>query len=69
MQDYMHELAKPECQKAVKATMERASEDIRFASKVADECYEDRQTLCKNVPPVRSEVVHFMSYWWRFLRS
>lgn len=54
LQDLRDELSSTGCQQAVHAAIQRASQDVRFSSTLADECYEDRQQHCANVQPVRS---------------
>eukprot|EP00967_Tisochrysis_lutea_P021274 scaffold24176_cov16-Tisochrysis_lutea.AAC.1 len=42
------------CNAQVLKYQELAAEDIRFNSRLADACYQDRQSFCSNVQPVRA---------------
>lgn len=53
LQDLRHELRDNECRAAVERTIERTSDDYRFAAFLASRCRDDREKLCKNVAPVR----------------
>lgn len=54
MQDFDDEIKGAECKRIVKKYKQLAAEDVRFNLPLADACYEDRITLCADVPPVRS---------------
>lgn len=56
LQDFDDEIKNPSCKEVVKKYKQLAAEDVRFNLPLADACYEDRLTLCGDVPPVRSLV-------------
>eukprot|EP00898_Chlorokybus_atmophyticus_P002052 jgi/Chlat1/2848/Chrsp194S08770 len=57
LQDYRDELSVPECKEEVHRVMKRAAEDVRFDEPLADYCWEDRERLCKDVPPGNARVL------------
>lgn len=57
----MDEIQSGVCKSQVRHYQQLAAEDIRFDIPLADACYEDRQKLCANVPPVRPFEIIFCS--------
>ncbi len=56
-QDYINEISSTACRALVRKYKELASEDIRFDVTLAEACFEDRQRLCANVPPVSATLM------------
>jgi hypothetical protein len=52
LQDFREEIKSDACKSQVYKYVELAAQDIRFDVPLADACYNDRMTLCSNVPPV-----------------
>lgn len=53
VQDFRDSIKDDACRAQVHKYQELAAQDIRFNPSLADACFEDRTTLCANVPPVR----------------
>lgn len=53
MQDFRDSIKDDACRAQVHKYQQLAAQDIRFNPSLADACFEDRTTLCANVPPVR----------------
>ncbi len=52
LQDFRAEIAGPKCKDQVHKVIARAAQDIRMDEPLADACFEDRQQLCEDEPPV-----------------
>lgn len=57
LQDYVREISNPACKKRVRRYKRLAAQDIRFNVPLADNCFEDRQKYCSNVPPGSARVI------------
>eukprot|EP00270_Netrium_digitus_P010393 TRINITY_DN3221_c1_g1_i5.p1 TRINITY_DN3221_c1_g1~~TRINITY_DN3221_c1_g1_i5.p1 ORF type:complete len:932 (-),score=260.15 TRINITY_DN3221_c1_g1_i5:314-3109(-) len=56
LQDYREELKDPKCKSQVHVLTKRSAESLRFDKPLADACYADRQTHCKDVPDGMAQV-------------
>jgi len=60
LQDLAHDIKSEKCKQQVLKYQELAAEDIRFNSRLADACYQDRQSFCSNVQPGSARVIRCM---------
>jgi hypothetical protein len=52
LREHQDQISRPGCRKAVSRGIALSSQDFRINSDLSRFCLKDRQTLCKDVPPV-----------------
>lgn len=55
--DHQEELQVQECRDAVHRVVKRASQDLRFDENLAQACYDDKESHCKDIDPGSARVI------------
>eukprot|EP00201_Polytomella_parva_P015143 CAMPEP_0175066598 /NCGR_PEP_ID=MMETSP0052_2-20121109/16604_1 /TAXON_ID=51329 ORGANISM="Polytomella parva, Strain SAG 63-3" /NCGR_SAMPLE_ID=MMETSP0052_2 /ASSEMBLY_ACC=CAM_ASM_000194 /LENGTH=941 /DNA_ID=CAMNT_0016333331 /DNA_START=144 /DNA_END=2969 /DNA_ORIENTATION=- len=61
LQDFVDDLSSASCKARVQTYLSLSSQDIRFNSRLADACFEDRRKHCADVQPGSARVIRCLS--------